>query len=300
MESVPQDEATPSSRVFICHARDNPAHEAIVGNFAEFLHAKGVDVVPDQLAKRERRDWDLWARQAITQSRHRRIRAPTAVTLDGEAFTTVVGSEDDRVAALAVEHIDDRLFAATGGDDRAVRLIEHSVGGSTVIHNAYDGHSVVTVAALATDGRATVVAADRYGGLVAATAGDGLAPTIDLIPWQVTHLIAMPTTAGRRLFGVASTPQRLLNWLSGDGHLRLERRPLGDLRGIPLHVARTTSAVAVAGGGGQLLLVGAVTAQVTAANLNITVDALAGVPETNMFVAARGVRLVGVAAHDGR
>lgn len=159
---------------------------------------------------------------------------------------------------------------------------------------------MVTVAVLATDGRAAVVASDRYGGLVAATAGDRPPPTIDLILWQVAHLIATPTAAGRRLFGVASTPPRLLSWLSGDGHLRLERRPLGELRGIPLHVARTTSAVAVADGGGQLLLVDAVTEQVTAVNLNITVDALAGVPGTNMFVAARGARLICVAANNGQ
>jgi WD40 repeat protein len=219
---------------------------------------------------------------------------------DGEMFTAVVTSEDDWITALAVEQLDDRMFVATGDDDGAVRLIELSTSGSASIQTVHEGDAVLAVAVLATDGRGTVFAADRYGALAVGTTGDDPAPTIDSIPWQVTHLIATSAAVGGRLFGVASTPPRLLSWLPDhDGDLRLER-PLGELRGTPLHVARTASAVAVADGGGQLLLVDAVTVRVTAANLNITVDALAGVPGTGMFVAARGGRLICFAANADR
>ena len=222
-------------------------------------------------------------------------------TYDGEVFTAVVTSEDEWITALAAEQLGDRMLVATGDDDGAVRLIELSADSSAAIQTVAEGDSVLAVAVLASDGRGTVAAADRYGTLAAGTTGDDPAPTIDSIPWQVTHLIATSAAAGGRLFGVASTPPRLLSWLPDhDGDLRLEERTLGELRGTPLHVARTASAVAVADGGGQLLLVDAVTARVTAVNLNIAVDALAGVPGTGMFVAARGGRLICLAANVNR
>ena len=222
-------------------------------------------------------------------------------TYDGEAFTAVVTSEETWITALAAEQREDGMLVATGDDDGAVRLIDLSAGGSAAIQTVHEGHSVAAVAVLVTGGRETVVVSDRYGGLTVGTTGYDPAPVIESIPWQVSHLIATPAAAGGRLFGVASTPPRLLSWLPDhDGDLRLEGRLPGELRGTPQHVARTASAVAVADGGGQLLLVDAGTLRVTAANLNVAVDALAGVPGTGMFVAARGGRLVCLAAGAGQ
>ena len=216
---------------------------------------------------------------------------------DGEALTEVVTAGDDWVTAVAVERSDDRLLVATGDNDGVLRLIEFRAGGSTVASVVHEGASVVAVAVLASAGLTVVVAADRSGRLVASRAEDGAAaPQVDFVPWQLTHLITTPATAGYRLFGVASTPPRLLCWvLDQDGDLRLDNEVLGELRGTPLHVARTTSAVAVADGGGQLLVADSVTGQITTANLNVTVDALAGVPGGDMFVAARGGRLICIA-----
>jgi hypothetical protein len=205
-------------------------------------------------------------------------------TLDGEQLVDV---EDEPVTAVVHEQVGGRLLIAAGNDDGDVRLIDTAV---PAIRTVYEGNSVVAVALLIADG-AIVVSADRYGGLVAAPAR-----LIETVPWQISHLVTASNTRDRRLFGVADSPPRLLSWVvDDDGSLRLDRSLLGELRGVPLHVARTESAVAVADAGGQLLIVDAAGAWVTAVNLNVTVDALTGVPGSNTFVAARGGRLICVA-----
>lgn len=212
-------------------------------------------------------------------------------TYDGAAFTAVVTSEDDYVTAVATGRSGDRTVVVTGDDDGVVRLIELSSGSDPKIRTVHQGKPVVAVAVMTEDRRVTAVAADRYGALSAGTT-DGTAPAIESVPWQISHLRAV----GNRIFGVASTPPRLLGWqLDADGRLHLDAGPLGALRGTPLHMAGTASAVAVADGGGQVLMVD-VDLRVTAANLNLTADALTGVPGTGMFIMARGARLICLAA----
>jgi hypothetical protein len=70
MELVQQGEVTRRPRVFVCYAHETPEHKAMVLNFAEFLRRNNVDVLLDQLVEGERRDWDLWMRQAIKGSRY--------------------------------------------------------------------------------------------------------------------------------------------------------------------------------------------------------------------------------------
>lgn len=197
--------------------------------------------------------------------------------------------EEEFVTALSFEQDGDRLLVATGGDDGLVRLIELGGGGTPAIRTVYEGDSMVAVAILVSGKGETVVAADRYNRVVAVP-GD-----IDAVLWQISQLAVLSSAGGRRLFGVATSPPRLLSWVADEGGLRLDRAVLGDLRGEPRLVARTESAVAVADGGGQLV-VAADDGTVTAVNLNVAVDALAGLPGTDTFVAARGGRLIGVEA----
>ncbi|MFD6608667.1 hypothetical protein ACFWD1_07235 [Micromonospora chalcea] len=204
----------------------------------------------------------------------------------------LVDPEDECVTALVAEQIGDRLLVAAGNDDGEVRIVEFDAPAVRTVHQ---GRPVAAVALLLVGGNLTIVAADRYNGLVAVPE-----TAIEGTPWQISHLVTVPASRGRRLFGVADRPPRLLSWVIGeDGRLRLDRTLSGELRGDPRQVARTESAMAVADGGGQLLLVDGDAAEVTAANLNVTIDALAGIPGTEMFVAARGGRLICVARNDG-
>jgi hypothetical protein len=213
-----------------------------------------------------------------------------------ERVTALIDSDEEWVTALVAEQIGDRLIIVTGNDDGTVRVVEPGEGDAPTIRTVHDGDSVVAVSVITTEGRVIVVSADRYGGLAAHAIDGGIPPTIRSLPWQVSHM----ATAGGQLFTVASVQSRLLSWLvGGDGDLRLDERLSGSLRGMPLHVARTESAVAVADGGGQVLLIDTATTQITTVNLNVTVDALAGVPGSGMFVAARGQRLICLAANPG-